>query len=57
MEDFIKGLSEEILNGKKLTKQEALNILSTPDELLMDLVVRVLKIVLFVLNLQNILLL
>ncbi len=44
MENFINGLSEKILNGKVLTKEEALKVLSIPDELLMDLVEEASKI-------------
>ncbi|WP_457643180.1 biotin synthase BioB [Persephonella sp.] len=38
MEDFIKGLGERVLSGKRLSVEEGLKILSTPDELLNELV-------------------
>ncbi|WP_457623129.1 biotin synthase BioB [Persephonella sp.] len=34
MENFIKSLSERVLNGEKLSKEDGLKILSIPDELL-----------------------
>ncbi|WP_457635861.1 biotin synthase BioB [Persephonella sp.] len=38
MRDFINNLADRVLSGEKLSKEEGLKILNTPDELLEDLI-------------------
>lgn len=38
MQDFIKGLGDRVLNGEALSMEDGLNILSTPDDYLIQLI-------------------